>query len=329
MADRLRDATLHSAVTVSTSRPDTPPARALAPVGSLGDRIANIGVTVVPLLLLGFAIYIAWGGTLHWQDLVVLAIVYVPVGFGVTVGFHRLFTHRSFQTYPALRALWAILGSAAVEGPVIEWVAYHRKHHAFSDEVGDPHSPHVGHGSGILGALRGLLHAHVGWVWFNDEPAEEDIYARDLMSDRVVRAVDRTFLVWVVAGIAIPFGLGVALTGEVTGGLTAMLWGGAVRIVVCHHLTFSINSLCHFFGRRRYETGDESRNLAWLAPFTFGEAWHNNHHAFPTSARHGVGRWELDLSGMVIRGLERLGLAWNVVRISPERRAAKLAGTQA
>ena len=140
MADRLRDATLHSAVTVSTSRPDTPPARALAPVGSLGDRIANIGVTVVPLLLLGFAIYIAWGGTLHWQDLVVLAIVYVPVGFGVTVGFHRLFTHRSFQTYPALRALWAILGSAAVEGPVIEWVAYHRKHHAFSDEVGDPHN---------------------------------------------------------------------------------------------------------------------------------------------------------------------------------------------
>jgi stearoyl-CoA desaturase (Delta-9 desaturase) len=140
-----------------------------------------------------------------------------------------------------------------------------------------------------------------------------------------LRAVDRTFLVWVLAGIAIPFGLGVALTGEVVGGLTAMLWGGAVRIVLCHHLTFSINSLCHFFGRRRYETSDESRNLAWLAPFTMGEAWHNNHHAFPTSARHGVGRWELDVSGMLISLMERLGLAWNVVRISEERRARKLA----
>ena len=307
------------------SASEAPASRALPPIGSLGDRIANIGVTVVPLLLLGFAVYLAWGGTLHWQDLLVFAVMYVPIGFGVTVGYHRLFTHRSFQTSPALRAVWAILGSAAVEGPVIEWVAYHRKHHAFSDEEGDPHSPHVGHGSGLLGALRGLFYAHVGWVWFNDDLAEEEVYARDLVADPVVRAVDRTFLLWVLVGVAIPFGLGVALTGEVVGGLTAMLWGGAVRIFLCHHLTFSINSLCHFFGRQRYETGDESRNLAWLAPFTLGEAWHNNHHAFPTSARHGVGRWELDLSAIVIRTMERLGLVWDVVRISPERRARKLA----
>jgi len=247
------------------------------------------------------------------------------VGMGVTVGFHRLLTHRSFKTSRALRAAFAALGSAAVEGPVIEWVSYHRKHHAFSDQANDPHSPHLAHGSGILGAVRGLFYAHLGWVWFNDEPAEEQIYARDLLSDPVVRAVDRTFLLWVLAGLAIPFGLGVAITGEVTGGLTAMLWGGAVRIFICHHVTFSINSLCHFFGRRRYDTGDESRNLAWLAPFTFGEAWHNNHHAFPTSARHGEGRWQLDLSGMLIRAMERVGLVWNVVRISPERRLRKLA----
>ena len=305
----------------SDSGPDAPSNRALPTVGSLGDRIANVGVTVVPLVLLGFAIWLAWGGALRWHDLLILGVMFVPVGFGVTVGYHRLFTHRSFETHPALRGLWAILGSAAVEGPVIEWVSYHRKHHAFSDEDGDPHSPHVGHGSGLLGAIRGLFYAHVGWVWFNDDPAEEDVYARDLLGDRVVRAVDRTFLLWVLAGIAIPFGLGVAITGEVTGGLTAMLWGGAVRIFLTHHITFSINSLCHFFGRRRYDTGDESRNLA---PLTFGEAWHNNHHAFPTCARHGVGPWELDLSGMVIGAMERLGLAWNVVRISPERRRRKL-----
>jgi stearoyl-CoA desaturase (delta-9 desaturase) len=301
--------------------------RALPEVGSLGDRIANIGVTIAPLLLLAYAVYLAWGGTLHWQDLVVFGVMYIPIGFGITVGYHRLFTHRSFTTSPAMRAVWAILGSAAVEGPVIEWVAYHRKHHAFSDRDGDPHSPHVGHGKGFLGALRGLFYAHLGWVWFNDEPAEENIYARDLVDDPVVRAIDRTFLVWVLAGLAIPFGLGVALTGQVVGGLTAMLWGGAVRIFLCHHLTFSINSLCHFFGRRRYDTDDESRNLAWLAPFTLGEAWHNNHHAFPTSARHGIGRFEVDFSAMLIWAMERMGLARDVVRISPERRARKLPAT--
>ena len=139
-----------------------------------------------------------------------------------------------------------------------------------------------------------------------------------------MRAVDRTFLLWVAAGIAVPFGLGVALTGTVAGGLTAMLWGGAVRVFLCHQFTFSINSLCHFFGRQRFETHDESRNLAWLAPFTLGEAWHNNHHAFPTSARHGMGRWELDLSGMVISTMERLGLVWDVVRISPQRQSRKI-----
>ena len=319
------DTETRPSVLSADQRAQAPDNRALPEVGSTADKVANIAVTVVPFLLLGFAVYTAWGGALHWQDLLVFAITYVPIGFGVTVGYHRLFTHRSFQTSRPLRAAWAMLGSAAVEGPVIEWVAYHRKHHAFSDREGDPHSPHVGHGSGFLGALRGLFHAHVGWVWFSDDLAEEHRYAKDLLKDPVVRAIDRTFLLWVAAGIAFPFGLGVALTGSVAGGLTGMLWGGAVRIFLCHQLTFSINSLCHFFGRQRYDTRDESRNLAWLAPFTLGEAWHNNHHAFPTSARHGLGRRQFDPSAILIAAMERLGLVWDVVRISDERQARKLA----
>ena len=303
----------------------TQPTRALPEVGSRADQAANILVTVVPFLLLGFAVWTAWGDQLHWHDVLLFFLMYFLTGVGITVGYHRLFTHRSFKTSAPMRALIGVLGSMAVEGPVIEWVAYHRRHHAFSDEEGDPHSPHVGFGHGLLGAIRGLWYAHVGWVWFSSESAEEDRYAPDLMKDPVVRAVDRTFILWALAGIALPFGLGVALTGTVAGGLTGALWGGAVRICVTHHITFSINSLCHFFGRQRYETGDESRNLAWLAIFTFGEAWHNNHHAFPTAARHGVGRKEVDIAGMVITAMERTGLAWDVVRISDERREAKLA----
>jgi stearoyl-CoA desaturase (delta-9 desaturase) len=296
---------------------------ALARPGQRLDRIANATVTVLPALGLAGAAWQLWGNALHWQDLVVFATTMTLAGFGVTLGFHRLFTHRSFATTPWMRALLAILGSAAVEGPVIEWVAYHRRHHAFSDRVGDPHSPHVGHPPGLLGALQGLFHAHVGWVVFSDEPADEDRYAPDLLADRAIRFIDRTFVVWLVAGLAFAFGLGVALTGTVAGGLTGLLWGGAVRIFVLHHITFSINSLCHFFGRRAYDTHDESGNLAWLAPFSFGEAWHNNHHAFPTSAAHGLGRWEVDPTKLVIYGLEKVGLAWDVVRISPARRAAR------
>jgi stearoyl-CoA desaturase (Delta-9 desaturase) len=287
------------------------------------DKIANATVTIVPALGLGGIAWQLWGSALHWQDLVVFVTTVALAGFGITVGFHRLFTHRSFKTTRPLRALFAILGSAAVEGPVIEWVAYHRLHHQFSDEEGDPHSPHVGHGSGWRGAARGLFHAHLGWVLFSDVEANEERYAADLLKDRTIRLIDKTFILWVAVGLAFSFGLGVALTGTVVGGLTGLLWGGAVRIFFVHHITFSINSLCHFFGRRSFKTGDESRNLAWLAPFTFGEAWHNNHHAFPTSAAHGLGRWQLDPSKLVILGLEKLGLAWDVVRIPPDRLAAK------
>jgi stearoyl-CoA desaturase (Delta-9 desaturase) len=190
---------------------------------------------------------------------------------------------------------------------------------------GDPHSPHVGHGSGWTGAVRGLAHAHVGWVFSDMEVADEARYAKDLLADPMIRFVDRTFVLWVVAGLAFAFGLGVALTGTVTGGLTALLWGGAARIFLLHHATFSINSLCHFFGRRDYDTHDESRNLAWLAIPTWGEAWHNNHHAFPTSYRHGLRRWQLDPSAAVIRVLEMTGLAWDVVRVDPARRERRTA----
>lgn len=290
------------------------------------DRFASAVVTLVPPLLLVAAVYYGWGGLLHWNDLVVFTVTYLLFGFGITVGFHRLLTHGSFKTHRWLRLTMAVLGSAAVEGPVIEWVATHRKHHRFSDAEGDPHSPHVGHGTGFRGALRGLFYAHIGWVFRDAEVADENRYAKDLLADPLMRRVDQLFLAWVLVGLVFPFALGWALTGTVIGGLTGMLWGGAVRIFVLHHVTFSVNSLCHFFGRQPYETGDHSRNLAWLALPTMGESWHNNHHAFPTSARHGLRRWELDGSAVVIWALEKAGLAWDVVRISPGRLAQKATG---
>ena len=289
----------------------------------LVDRAASAVVTAAPPILLGIGIWLGWGGAVGWRDLLILALTYVLIGTGVTVGFHRLLTHRSFKTSRLLRATFAALGSAAAEGPVIDWVATHRKHHAYSDIDGDPHSPHVGHGSGWKGALKGLFHAHIGWVFSDMEVADERRYARDLLADPMIRFVDRTFILWVVAGLAFPFGLGVLLSGTVTGGLTGLLWGGAARIFLLHHATFCINSLCHFFGKRAYDTDDESRNLAWLALPTWGEAWHNNHHAFPTSYRHGLRRWQLDPSAGVIRLLEMSGLAWDVVRVDPQRLAAR------
>ena len=286
-------------------------------------RIATGTVTIVPFLALGAVGWQAWQSVLHWGDLLVFAILYVTTGLGITVGFHRLFTHRSFATTRTLRAVFAALGSMAIEGPVISWVADHRKHHAFSDRPGDPHSPHVDHGVGWRGALRGLAHAHLGWLFIHTHRGARNRYAPDLLADPVLRAVDRTFALWALLGLAVAFGLGWLIGGTLTSGLTGLLWGGAVRMLVVHHLTYSINSLCHFFGRRRFATGDESRNLAWLSLLTFGEAWHNNHHAFPTSARHGLRPREIDVSAGVIWLLEKCGLAWDVVRISPERMARK------
>ena len=286
------------------------------------DRFLTGTVTVVPFLCLGVVAWQLWASLLGWSDVIVFVILYVSTGLGITVGFHRLFTHRSFKTGPVVRGVFAGLGSMAIEGPVISWVADHRKHHVFSDVEGDPHSPHVDFGHGLNGALAGLSHAHVGWLFVHTQRGLKTRYAPDLLKDPVVRFIDRTFIVWAISGFILPFLLGWLIGGSLMTGLSGMLWGGLVRVLLVHHSTFSINSLCHFFGRRAYDTEDESRNVFWLSIPTLGESWHNNHHAFPTSAEHGMKGWQVDPSAWLIRGMEKVGLVWDVVRVSPERQQA-------
>jgi stearoyl-CoA desaturase (delta-9 desaturase) len=285
------------------------------------DRIITGAVTIVPILGLGLVGWQVWNEWLHVSDLIVLVICYLLTGFGVTVGFHRLFTHRAFKTSTPVRAILAALGSAAIEGPIVSWVADHRKHHVYSDVEGDPHSPHVDHGHGLKGALAGLYHAHVGWLFIHSQRGLKTRYAPDLLKDPVIRYIDRTFFVWAIAGFIVPFLLGWLIGGSVMHGVSGMLWGGLVRVLLVHHSTFSVNSLCHFFGRRAYDTEDESRNVFWLSIPTLGESWHNNHHAFPTSAEHGMRRGQIDPSAWLIRGMEKVGLVWDVVRVTPERQA--------
>jgi stearoyl-CoA desaturase (delta-9 desaturase) len=300
--------------------PRAPLASDVQPVANeTRDRIITGLVTLIPFVAIGFAGWQVWDKALHWRDVILFLGLYVCTGLGITVGFHRHLTHRSFKTYDWLRGLLAILGSAAIEGPVISWVADHRKHHAFSDEEGDPHSPHVDHGGGVAGALRGLFHAHLGWLFVHTQRGSKERYAPDLVRDPVVSFIDRSFLVWAILGLAVPTALGWLIGGSLFAAATGLLWGGLIRVFVIHHVTYSINSLCHVFGRRDFLTRDESRNLALIAIPTLGEAWHNNHHAFPTSAVHGLRRWQLDPSALVIAALERLGLIWDVVRVSPER----------
>jgi stearoyl-CoA desaturase (delta-9 desaturase) len=298
---------------------------------SLAERVANILGVALPAAGLVVATVLLWESFAGPHALAIAAAMYALSGLGITVGYHRLLTHRAFETTRAVRATLAVLGSMALEGPVIKWVSNHRMHHTFTDEPGDPHSPHVTGGSGIVGAVRGLWHAHAGWMFGpSARRAAPDRYAPDLLADPTIRAIHRTFIVWALAGLALPFGLGLAVTGTLHGALVALLWGGPVRIFLVHHMTFAINSLCHFLGSRRFATDDQSRNVFWLAPLSFGESWHNNHHAFPTSARHGLGRFQVDPSALVIVGLERCGLAWDVVRVSPERRRrAALPGADA
>jgi stearoyl-CoA desaturase (Delta-9 desaturase) len=288
-------------------------------------KLANlVGVGVPPAALVA-AIVLLWHRAVGPLELAVMAVLYVLTAFGVTLGYHRMFTHRALDSSRALRATLAILGSMALEGSVITWVADHRKHHAFTDLEGDPHSPHLS-GPGFLGAIRGLWHAHVGWLFETVGQAERERFAPDLMKDRMIRIIDKLFPLWAALGLAVPFALGWLIGGSLGIALTTLLWAGLVRVLLLHHVTWSINSVCHFFGRRRFETEDESRNVFWLAPFSMGEAWHHNHHAFPTSAFHGLRFWErlTDPTGLLIALLEKLGLVWNVVRISPERQTAKL-----
>jgi stearoyl-CoA desaturase (delta-9 desaturase) len=291
---------------------------------SRAHRIANLTGVLLPFVGFVVAVVLLWHTLVDWSDLAVLGLMYVLTGYGVTLGFHRLLTHRSFQTFKPVEYTLAALGSMAVQGPVISWVADHRKHHAHTDREGDPHSPH-GHGGGLAGAIAGLWYAHMGWLFDRAGQAEHARYAKDLYEDRGMRAIHRTFLLWVLAGFLLPFGLGWALGGTFADGLTGALWGGPVRIFLLHHVTWSINSVCHFFGTRRFAVDDQSTNVFWLSLLSFGESWHHNHHAFPRSAVHGLRRWEIDPTAWMVRAMRRLRLAWNVVEITPERQRQKLA----
>jgi stearoyl-CoA desaturase (delta-9 desaturase) len=287
-------------------------------------KIVNlVGVSVPPIGLVA-AIVLLWNRAVGPLELALLVSLYVVTCLGVTLGYHRMFTHRAFESSRVFRAIIAVLGSMAVEGSVITWVADHRKHHTFTDQEGDPHSPHLA-GPGFWGAIKGLWHAHIGWLFETVGTADRERFAPDLLKDRALRVIDKLFFLWVVLSFAIPFALGWIVGGGLGAALTALLWGGLVRVFLLHHITWSINSVCHFFGRKRFNVDDESRNVFWLAPISMGEAWHHNHHAFPTSAFHGLSRWErvADPTGLLIWLLEKLGIVWNVVRVSPERQQAK------
>jgi stearoyl-CoA desaturase (Delta-9 desaturase) len=290
-------------------------------------KLANLGAVVVPFLATLAAIVLFWNRVVSPTDLAILAAMYLLTALGITVGFHRLLTHRSFRTHKATEYVFAVLGSMAVQGSVIAWVADHRKHHAHTDEEGDPHSPHVGHGDGVSGVLRGLWHAHTGWLLSEHGRADWKRYAPDLYEDQGMRLINRAFVPLIVVGLTIPALCGYLIGGTLAAAATGLLWGGLVRVFFVHHVTWSINSICHFLGSRRFEVDDHSTNVFWLALPSLGESWHHNHHAFPRSAVHGLRRWELDPSALVIRVLERLGLAWNVIRIAPERQAAKAVRT--
>ncbi len=287
------------------------------------EKAANLGAVVVPFLATLSAIALLWNRLVDPADLAIAAAMYLLTAIGITVGFHRLLTHRSFQTSKAIEYTFAVLGSMAVQGPVISWVADHRKHHAHTDEEGDPHSPHIGHDGGVRGVLAGLWHAHSGWLMSTQGRADWKRYAPDLYEDRGMRAIGRHFVPLVLASLAIPALAGWVVSGTLAGAATGLLWGGLVRIFFVHHITWSVNSVCHFLGSRRFDTDDRSTNVFWLALPSLGESWHHNHHAFPRSAVHGLKRWELDPSALIIGTMERLGLARNVIRISPQRQAER------
>jgi stearoyl-CoA desaturase (delta-9 desaturase) len=286
------------------------------------ERATNLLGVVVPFVGVLVAIGLLWNRAVGAADLALLAGMYLLSGVGVTVGYHRLLTHRAFQTYPFVERTFAVLGSLSVQGSPLDWVADHRKHHAHADKEGDPHSPHVGHGTG----LRGLWHAHTGWLFRTQGQADWKRYAREIYEDGRMRSIARRFPLLVSLSLIVPTIAGYLLDGfTLAGAARGLIWGGLVRIFFVHHVTWSVNSVCHYFGRRRFDVEDCSTNVAWLSVLSLGESWHHNHHAFPRSAFHGLRWWEIDLSGLVIATLERLGLAWNVIRISPERQQTVLA----
>ncbi|MCP2343134.1 acyl-CoA desaturase [Actinomadura rupiterrae] len=291
-------------------RVDGPPT---AMPGPRRRQMALTGTIVVaPLLGLAAAIWLAWGHAITWTDLLLTLTLYTVTAFGVTVGFHRLLTHRSFTARRPLRLALAVLGSMSFQGNVIDWVAIHRRHHAFTDRPGDPHSPYR-YGTGPRGQLRGLAHAHLGWMFGND-PTPTARYAPDLLAEPAMVGIARAFPVLCAASLALPAALGWAITGTWYGAATALLWAGLIRIALLQHITWSVNSLCHLFGDRPHRTRrhDRSTDLWPLALPSLGESWHNGHHSDPTCARHGRQPGQIDLSADLIRLFERLGWATNV-----------------
>ncbi len=305
----------------ATSSPTHQSPHLLSSRSSRAQRIVTGIIVVIPFLGLIAAISSLWGRAVTWTELVPFLVMYVATGLGITIGYHRLFTHRSFETFRPIKLLLAVLGSMSVQGPLLKWAAVHRRHHQHSDQSEDPHSPHRFGGS-ALGLVAGLWHAHIGWMFTADHPNLSS-YVRDLYADRLARNVSRLFVVWAILGLLIPAGLGGLLSGTWLGVLLGFIWGGLARVFLVHHLTWSINSVCHLWGRRPFRDADESRNNLLFGILGLGEGWHNNHHAFPTSARHGLRWWELDLSYVVIYLLKLLGLAWRVRVPAPESIAAK------
>lgn len=259
-------------------------------------------VVVGPLVATVFAIMQLWQRAIHPLDIVLLLSMYAITAMGVTIGFHRMLTHRSFRPHPIIKFLFLVLGSMSLEGPAVQWAATHTRHHALADREGDPHSP-----------VEGFFHAHIGWM-FKDREADPEVYARHLLADPVVMFVSRTFFVWVGLSLLLPFLLG---------GWSGLLWGGLVRLCLTHHVTWSVNSVCHTFGKREFETNDKSRNEWLVGLLAFGEGWHNNHHAFPRSAFHGMHWWQVDFSSYIIWTLERVGLVKEVYRVTPAMRARR------
>ncbi|HET7483033.1 MAG TPA: acyl-CoA desaturase [Actinomycetota bacterium] len=304
------------------------PARPVQGVTRLGDRqeklqrLSVLIFTIVPFAGLIFAVLMFWGTGLSVVDVAIALTFYIATGLGVTVGFHRMFTHQSFRPTRAVKIALAVAGSMSVQGAIIDWVATHRRHHAYSDKDGDPHSPHLDEGPGIKGVVRGLWHAHVGWL-AEPEQTENSRWAPDLLRDRDIVRINKMFGWLTLATFVLPGVLGGVITGSFSGAVTAFLWGSLVRVFLLHHVTWSINSICHFFGRRPFESDDYSTNNWVLSILSFGESWHNNHHAFPTSAVHGIGRGQIDPTGAVIRLLERLRLARDVKLVSAKQLAAK------
>ncbi|WP_300747598.1 acyl-CoA desaturase [Pseudomonas sp.] len=284
--------------------------------------------SVLPLAGLVAAVALLWNDLVRPTDLVVFAIMYTVVGFGVSAGYHRLLSHRSFETSRLMRFLFASAGAMAAQGQPIIWAAHHRRHHRVADKDGDPHSPYHDDTPGFRGLFKGLWHSHLGWLFDRHLTSDPIRYCPDLARDKDMRFISKHFVAFVLGGVALPGLLGWAFTGTFAGAATGALWGGLVRIFIGNHVTYAVNSIGHYFGRRRFATADESRNVAWLALASFGESWHNNHHAFPRSASHGMRWYEIDLTALLIRALAGVGLVWNVERIDPElreRRAENLA----